>query len=246
MIMTIEDFMTVDTETTGVDAAQCELVEVAAVDHSGQVAYSSLVKPNGAIPIGAMAIHHITDDMVEDAPTAAEIESPLKSVLFGKTLVAHNAQYDSKVLERYGITNPPWNWICTWRLANHMWPDAPGYKNQELRYWLGLYEIDTQGLPPHRAAADAIVTSMIFRKLYDHFVTRWTAVDATADCTAADLIAFAARPIYIRKMPFGKHKGELIEDVPHDYLMWMIRKIPDLSDDLRYTVRRVLGLGNTP
>lgn len=27
------------------------------------------------------------------------------------------------------------------------------------------------------------------------------------------------------KMPFGKHKGEFLEDVPVDYLIWVVDKV---------------------
>ena len=35
------------------------------------------------------------------------------------------------------------------------------------------------------------------------------------------------------RMPFGKHKGQEIDDLPTDYLRWMIKNLTDLSYSLR-------------
>lgn len=43
----------------------------------------------------------------------------------------------------------------------------------------------------------------------------------------------------VPRMPFGKHKGRLIPDIPTNYLRWLIREV-DLDDDLREAVRDVL------
>jgi uncharacterized protein (DUF3820 family) len=40
-------------------------------------------------------------------------------------------------------------------------------------------------------------------------------------------------------MPFGKHKGLKMEEVPADYLQWLAKT--DLDGDLRYTVEYFLN-----
>lgn len=34
-------------------------------------------------------------------------------------------------------------------------------------------------------------------------------------------------------MPFGKHKGKLLKDVPSDYLLWVYENKDDLYGDLK-------------
>lgn len=245
--MNIQDFVICDTETTGFDAEKDQIVDVALVGFNEQGAlellYESLIKPTIPIPVTASAVHHITDADVQDARLPLIVGIDVKNLLNGKTLVAHNAEFDRKFMLQLGITNPPWDWLCTWRLANHLWPDAPGYKNQELRYWRGYANVDLKGMSPHRAAPDALVTAYLFRDLFVAFRDKWATPNGTAATPITqDLIEFAARPILIKKMPFGKHKGELIENVPDDYIMWMLRKIPDLSPDLKYTLKRHMGI----
>ena len=64
-----------DLETTGIDKEKDGIVQIAlsrmvnGVSH----AFKTLVNPLMPIPAEATAVHHITDDMVADAPTLAEI-----------------------------------------------------------------------------------------------------------------------------------------------------------------------------
>ena len=43
----------------------------------------------------------------------------------------------------------------------------------------------------------------------------------------------------IKRMPFGKHQGIKMEDVPIDYLNWL--STTDLDEDLDYTVNHLLN-----
>jgi hypothetical protein len=40
----------------------------------------------------------------------------------------------------------------------------------------------------------------------------------------------------IQRMPFGKHEGKLLSDVPLDYVDWLLTR--DIDDDLRSALRR--------
>ena len=66
----------IDTETTGLEGGPETVVEIASVDIVDGVIcnpMSDLVKPGVAIGFEAMAIHHITEDMVEGAPLLSEV-----------------------------------------------------------------------------------------------------------------------------------------------------------------------------
>lgn len=43
------------------------------------------------------------------------------------------------------------------------------------------------------------------------------------------------------RMPFGKHKGELLEDIPTDYLRWLLESC-ELRQDLEMEVENQLAL----
>ena len=65
-------FVAFDTETTGLSAADGRIVEIAALkfDLSGNILgeFCELVNPGTKIPPRAMAVHHITDEMVDQCP----------------------------------------------------------------------------------------------------------------------------------------------------------------------------------
>ena len=63
----------VDTETTGFEGG---IVEIASVDIVNGVIcnpMSDLVRPPEEIGFAAMAVHHITEDMVADAPLISDV-----------------------------------------------------------------------------------------------------------------------------------------------------------------------------
>lgn len=62
----------VDTETTGMDPAEDRLVEIAVVREDGSFSHSLVCPGERRISFGAMAAHHITNEMVADAPSALD------------------------------------------------------------------------------------------------------------------------------------------------------------------------------
>ena len=57
-----------------------------------------LVKPTRSIPPEATAVHHITNDMVINAPSFPNVLPQLLEVVRGKLLVVYNANYDIRLL----------------------------------------------------------------------------------------------------------------------------------------------------
>ena len=86
-----------DTETTGLYDAS--VVQVAVLAPTGDVLLDTLVRPPIPIPADATRIHHITDAMVADAPTFAEVYPRLAEVVNGKRLVIYNVAFDWPLLE---------------------------------------------------------------------------------------------------------------------------------------------------
>jgi exodeoxyribonuclease X len=44
------------------------------------------------------------------------------------------------------------------------------------------------------------------------------------------------------RMPFGKHKGKPMEDIPVDYFEWCLRELEDLSPSLRDEMQNQIDL----
>jgi DNA polymerase III epsilon subunit-like protein len=84
-----------DTETTGLDAARDEVIEIGIVDDAGQPLLSSLVRPERATAWpDAERINGISPAMVAGAPTLAELLPAIRAATAGKRVVIYSAGFD--------------------------------------------------------------------------------------------------------------------------------------------------------
>lgn len=89
-----------DTETTGLPSHdRFQVVEISIIDKHGTVLFDRLIKPDIAIPEGAMSVHGITDEMVANAPTFAEIWPELEAILSKYSIWCYNAAFDRSAIE---------------------------------------------------------------------------------------------------------------------------------------------------
>lgn len=231
--------ITIDTETTGFDHETNSLVEIAAVGEDKHQRHS-LIRPTTPISFGAMATHHITPAMVEDAPDFAEAISvveldptdiqKMEADGIPPILVMHNAEFDRAFL-------PPHlqelSFICTWRCAVALFPDAESHSNGALWYELGLdHEMPEEaGSMPHRALFDAIMTRDLVEYMLDYVKETNPNVGNPID----HLIWLTTQPILLKKCRFGKHRDKLWSEIPRDYLQWCLRQ--DFDEDVKFTCR---------
>ena len=97
-----DTWVILDTETTGL-GRDAEVIQIGVIDGTGNVLMDNiLVKPTIPIAPDATAIHHITNEMVQDAPSFADVMPQLREVVEGKLLVIYNAQYDMRLLVQSG------------------------------------------------------------------------------------------------------------------------------------------------
>ncbi len=212
----------IDCETTGTDAAVDAVIEIASVDvqKDGTITNRQevLVCPPIPVPPEASAVHHLLYQDLTGQP-------PLKEVLAffqgADAYVAHNASFEQAFLGKHlGEAL----WVCTYRCALRIWPDFPSHSNQALRYRLGLvnpFGIDRHTLVPHRALSDAIVTAAVF-------------VERTKRATWSELVQWSAEPALLTRVTFGtKHCGERFDEVPEDYLRWIVEGRNELREEIK-------------
>lgn len=156
-----------DTETTGLAPSRDRIIEIAAVrfiDGSPVEKYHSFVNPERPIPPEVTEINHITDDMVEGAPTIGEILPSFDEFIGKSILVAHNLEFDLKFIFYSGshVFDVKRKYIDTLEQARRF------IKNSEIdNYKLGTL-CDHFNIPiinAHSALADAFVTGMLFYRL---------------------------------------------------------------------------------
>jgi exodeoxyribonuclease X len=224
-------FFYLDTETTDSSPAD-RLCQIAFKTEDG-LTVNGLFNPGMPISIDAMAVHHITNEMVQDKSVfrGSDAWTQLQDLMTSDSnvMVAHNAAFDVDMLKKEGIE--PKKVVCTFKLARYLDKDGviPRYGLQYLRYYLNL-NVDATA---HTALGDILVLEAVFR----HFHAQ--AVEEFGDDAVAKIIEVSNKPVLYRRMPFGKHKGLKMEEVPFDYLKWLATT--DLDVDLRYTVEHYLN-----
>jgi exodeoxyribonuclease X len=185
---------------------------------------SSLVRPGRPISLEAMAVHHIRDEDVADALSA---DAVLPNLMQGAdAFCSHNIDMERTY---FGGGEKPW--ICSYKSALRVWRDSPTHSNQVLRYFLKIDDDDDFDYRfarrPHRAPDDAYCTAFILRNLLG---------SASFD----DLVRWSSGPALLLRVGFGKHAGLLWEEVPPDYLDWVVKNITD-NRDVRATAKHYLN-----
>jgi polyribonucleotide nucleotidyltransferase len=207
------DLVVVDVETTGVDTALADLVEVAGVRIAkGKVKdrWSTLVKP--ARPIVGNQMHGITDADVAKAPSPREAVEQLLAWAGDATLVGHNVGFDLGFLtEASGREFAPGSYLDTLVIAREAYPTGPeAYKLGDLSRFFGI-ELQAN----HRALPDAEATAeLVLRFAADlpgRIATLKAGIADSIRTTASDPAAAAAKLDAARRAArLGKHLFGLI------------------------------------
>jgi len=224
-----EKFICIDCETTGLDPINDRMIEIAVVLFTFDEildSYETLIDPERPIPENTTAIHHITDDMVQGKPKADEILPKVIKMIKDHIIIGHGIQFDINCIlegaKRAQIPCPIDKNISldTLRMAR-LYGQSPVNSLERLRHHFNIAE---EGA--HRAMSDVIVNIEVFKYLSDGFAT------------TKNLIDRLKRPILLKTMPLGKHKGRAFSDIPIEYLRWAAHK--DFDQDLLFSIRSEL------
>lgn len=156
----------VDLETTGLSPLVDKIIEVGALkilpDSTLEV-FESLINPDIPIPPHTIEIHHITDDMVLNAPKLNPVMSQFSEFMSDLPIVAHNAKFDlGFIVMAFQKGNIPLlnNHIyCSCKLARHTHMELKNHKLKTL-----VDELKIPLLNHHRAYDDALASLKIFLK----------------------------------------------------------------------------------
>ena len=231
--MSLPFLRVVDLETTGNSHTDGGVVEIGWQDvvrgDDGGWALrggpqAMLIDPARPISAATSAIHHIIDEDVAGAPRWQAVAGEILRAAPGPApmaLVAHRAAFEQRWCTRALTGGLPW--ICTWKGALRIWPEAPGHSNQGLRYWRRPAGLDrATGLPAHRAGPDAYVTAFHLR-------------DMLAAASPETLVAWSAQPALLARVPYGRLRGRRFRDLADEDLATLAAG--ERSDgDLGFTV----------
>lgn len=160
-----------DVETTGLDYTKEKMVEFAGLRlENGKIKdeFQTLINPQQHIRKSSMAVHGITEEMVQDAPTEAEIMPKILEFIGDYPIVAHNAIFDysyineaSKRTTGKPITNPM---IDSQAMFKEVYPDLESCGMEAL-----MNKFHVEFSERHRAMADAMGLALSYpslKKLY--------------------------------------------------------------------------------
>lgn len=169
-----------DVETTGFAPSKCEIIEVSAIKfESGMTpvaAFSTLCKPKKPIPEEASAVNHITDDMVVDAPSFAQIAPALTEFIKGCHVAGHNLDFDLRFIFAHGANLPEKvRFYDTLDLAHLTIPNSSvyNYKLDTVCHYYGIWRNNA-----HRSLSDCYATAKLFTNLVQDKTSRQLDVNA--------------------------------------------------------------------
>lgn len=224
-----ELFVCLDCETTGLDPEQDRVIEVAVAKFTFNdilETYETLVDPGCPIPPASIEIHHISDAMVQGKPNITAVLPTLFKIIDKHILIGHGISLDIAFLcneaKRHQIPCSLSSalFIDTLRMAR-LYGESPVNSLEKLRQHFNIAE---EGA--HRAMNDVVVNIEVFKYL------------ATQFKTTQQLLQRLERPIQLKLMPLGKHKGRPLSEIPSEYLQWAANK--DFDQDLLFSIKSEL------
>lgn len=184
----LDEFVVIDTETTGLHKGKDKILELGAVRFVGGKpveVFETLVNPGCLIPKEVTAINHITDDMVTGCPTIREVLPAFDRFVGTSNVVGHNLDFDLGFILKAGsrMAHTKRRYYCTLEQSKKIlktpkrkWDsdinayikdtdgdwDVEDCKLDTLCEYYGIVAPDA-----HRASADAYATGQLLLCLAD-------------------------------------------------------------------------------
>ncbi|MCU4386743.1 3'-5' exonuclease [Acinetobacter haemolyticus] len=218
-----------DTETHTLNGLPIEIAYAPIEIESGKLSldkkkiFDQLYQVGQPISFAAMAVHHILESDLVNQPFYNEFQLPTETTY----IIGHNVDYDIAAIARCGVETSHLKPICTLALARHVWSDAEAHNISALIYLISKGSDKAREMlkGAHRADADIILTANILMHIIHQL-----------DIQNIEQLYVASEEARIPKsITFGKHKGTAIQDLPTDYVQWLLRQ-----DDLDVYLRKAL------
>lgn len=222
----------IDLETTGVNLGTDRIVEIAIVkiltDGTKSVK-RKLLNPEMPISKASIDVHGITNDMVKDAPTFAQVAHELKQMLDGCDLGGYNSnRFDVPLLVeeflRAGVD---------FDMKGRKLVDVQNiFHKMEQRTLSAAYKFYCNKTleAAHSAEADATATYEVLLAQIERYPELGSTVESINKCLGDEVIVdFARRFIMcdgVEVFNFGKYKGQSVTDVLNkepQYYDWMMK-----------------------
>lgn len=164
------------------------------------------------LSFAAMAVHHILESDLVGQPDYSTFTLPQDTTY----IIGHNIDYDIRAIQTCGVNTSHIKAICTLAMARVVWPNAEAHNISALIYMIsnGSEKAREMLKGAHRADADIILTANILM----HIIYKLNVQ------SIEELFKLSEDARIPRTINFGKHKGTAIEDLPSDYVSWLLRQ----------------------
>lgn len=215
-----------DTETHTLNGLPIEIAYAPIEIENGKLSldkkqiFDQLYQVGQPISYAAMAVHHILESDLMGQPFYNEFQLPTQTTY----IIGHNVDYDIAAIARCGVDVSQLKPICTLALARHVWENAEAHNISALIYLISKGSDKAREMlkGAHRADADIILTANILM----HIIHQLNIQDIEQLYVASEQARIP------KSITFGKHKGTAIQDLPADYIQWLMRQ-EDLDPYLR-------------
>lgn len=164
IIKSLNDYVAIDFETTGLDPYENEIIEFAAVrviDGNVSDTFSSLANPRRQISEQITKITGITNEMLSTAPDVAEVLKDFLAFVGDSVVVGHNVNFDVNFIydscERHELGTFSNDFVDTMRISRKC---TVGTRNHKLDTLLKHYGIVNDNA--HRALSDTLCTQQLY------------------------------------------------------------------------------------
>lgn len=165
----VTEYVCLDVETTGLQPKTDKLIEIGAVKvRNGDIIeqFSTLLDPNMTLPQRIAELTGITDEMLCNAPQAADIMPHFAAFCEELPIMGHNVSFDYAFLKRAMLGQNisfEKKGIDTLKIARKYLPELESRSLEYLCQYLGIKHT------AHRALGDAMATAQLYEWLKIHF-----------------------------------------------------------------------------
>lgn len=167
LLIDIDNFVSIDVETTGLSPRYDEIIELGAVRYRNGVqteSFSSLIKPSSHIREHIVELTGITNLMLESAPDLSVVLPEFLKFVGDDIIVGHCVNFDINFIYDACVSSglSPFcnDFIDTMRLARRMYKNMPNHQLNTLTSHLGVVREQC-----HRALDDCSATATCYRRM---------------------------------------------------------------------------------
>lgn len=241
-----------DLEATGLVVSQDRIVEIAIIKihpDGTEEHFSSRVNPTIPIPQEVSAIHGITDEMVKDCPTFADLAERITNFIGDSDLGGYNSnKFDIPMLAEELIRAN-----SSFDMSARKFVDVQNifHKMEQRTLAAAVQFYCKQDLEnSHTAMADTQATWDVLKAQLDRYPDLKPDIDFLADFTQVGngkMVDFAGRLLYNEDgdviYNFGKHKGKTIEAVLKQepgYYGWFVSDSTDFPQYTKFKLKEAM------